>query len=97
MAKQNGKTSTIADLREDLFETIKMLKEGEIEVDKAQTISDISGKIIETAKVEMNFLKHVNSTKSEFLLDPETKHQLEIEAKKQLPENQKYFTKEEGK
>jgi len=49
----------IEDLRNHLFETIEMLKEGDIEIDKAKAITDTAQAIINSAKVEADFLKSV--------------------------------------
>lgn len=89
-----ARRKNIEDLREELFEAIKMLKEDEMDTAKGKVIADLSGRIIETAKIELDFMKHIESTKSEFLLDPETKEKVELEAKKLLPENRKYFSAE---
>lgn len=55
----------ISDLRNHLFETIEMLKAGDkrMDVEKARTISDVAGKIIDSAKVEVNFMKVTGATK----------------------------------
>lgn len=53
----------IEDLRNHLFEAIEMLKDGEIEIDKAKAIADISQTIINSAKVEVDFIKTTGSTR----------------------------------
>lgn len=61
----------IQHLRQHLFETIEMLKSGEMEIDKAKAIAEVGGKIIETAKVEVDYLRATDqSTGSEFLQGP---------------------------
>lgn len=52
----------IQDLRETLFETIELVKNGKIDVEKATAIKDIAQVIINSAKAEVDFLKHVNAT-----------------------------------
>lgn len=47
----------INDLRNTLFETLQAVKRGEMDTDRAKTISDISQTIINTAKVEIDFAK----------------------------------------
>jgi len=50
----------IEDLRNHLFETIEMLKDEDektMNLDKAKTICQVSDRIIETAKVEVDYLK----------------------------------------
>lgn len=50
----------ITDLRDHLFETIELLKDEEnksMTVDKAKAIADISQVIINTAKLEIDFIR----------------------------------------
>lgn len=49
----------INDLREALFDTIEKLKSGEIEVDNAKQIREIGQVIVNSAKVEVDFLTKV--------------------------------------
>lgn len=51
--------STIAELRKHLFETIEALKDKEkpMELDRAKTISDVAQTIINSAKVEVDFMR----------------------------------------
>jgi hypothetical protein len=67
----------IVDLRNHLFETIEMLKDGDEEtskmtVDKAKAISNVAQVIINSAKLEIEFMKVSDkmnglSTVTEFL------------------------------
>lgn len=47
----------LSDLRDHLFETIEKLKDGDLDVTKARTIADVAQVIINSAKVEVDFLK----------------------------------------
>lgn len=49
----------IQDLRDHLFETIELLKseENKMPIDKAKAIADIAQVIINTAKVEIDFIR----------------------------------------
>ena len=51
----------IEDLRNHLFETIEMLKEKEIDVNTAKAISEVAQVIVNTAKVEIQFINRQNS------------------------------------
>ena len=51
----------ISDLRNHLFETIEKLKDGDIDVTKAKTIADVAQVIINSAKVEVDYLKATDS------------------------------------
>lgn len=57
----------IEDLRNHLFETIELLKEGEIDIEKAKAIADIGQVLVNTAKIEVDFLKIVNGNGSGFI------------------------------
>lgn len=58
----------IEDLRDHLFEIIEMLKEGDMELDKAKAIADIAQVIVNSAKVEVDFIKVVHGNGSGFIL-----------------------------
>lgn len=65
----------IEDLRNHLFETIEMLKEGDLEIEKAKAISEVAQVIINSAKVEVQFLKEMGSNKhTNFFLDERTRN-----------------------
>lgn len=53
----------IQDLRHHLFETIEMLKDKEIDIATAKAIADISQVIVNTAKVEVSFIKATESNR----------------------------------
>lgn len=58
---------TIDDLRTVLFETIDALKSGTMEIEKAKVISDLSQVMVNTAKVEIEFVKITDSKGSGFI------------------------------
>lgn len=49
----------IQDLRNHLFETIESLKDKDkpMDVDRARAVSEVAGKIIDTARVEVDMVK----------------------------------------
>lgn len=47
----------IQDLRDHLFVTIELLKAGEMEIEKAKAIADVAQVIINTAKLEVDFIR----------------------------------------
>lgn len=57
---------TISDLRDQLFDTLAKLKTGKIKAEDAKTISEISQVIINTAKVEVEYIKATGSDGSGF-------------------------------
>lgn len=59
----------IQDLRNHLFETIEMLKDKDIDINTALAIAKVSHSIIETAKVEVQYLKAIESTNKSLFLE----------------------------
>lgn len=57
----------ISDLRNELFETIQALKDGKIDVEKAKAISDIGQVIVNSAKTEVDFIKHAGGVGTGFI------------------------------
>jgi hypothetical protein len=57
----------IEDLRDHLFEIIEMLKENDMGLDKAKAIADIAQVIVNSAKVEVDFIKVVHGNGSGFI------------------------------
>jgi len=47
----------IQDLRDHLFETIESLKDNTMDINKAKAIADVAQVIINTAKLEVDFIK----------------------------------------
>lgn len=59
--------SNLQALREHMFETLKGLKDGSIDVEKAKVMGEIGQVLINTAKVEVDFIRANNGGNSEFL------------------------------
>lgn len=57
----------INDLRGTLFETLKGIKDGSIDLEKARAINEVSKTIIDTAKVEVDYLKVNGGGESAFV------------------------------
>lgn len=53
-------SQTLTDLRRNLFETLQGIKDGTIELDKARAINEVSKTIIDTAKVEVDYIKAID-------------------------------------
>lgn len=58
---------TIADLRETLFQALDDVRSGKLDLDKARAINDIGKTIVDTAKVEVAYIKVVGEGESAFL------------------------------
>jgi hypothetical protein len=59
----------LVDLRNHLFESIEMLKSGEMEIDKAQAINGLAQTLVASAKVEVEYIRQVGgmSDRSTFI------------------------------
>lgn len=71
---ENAKTSQIQDLREHLFDTLRALKDknNPMELDRAKAIAEVAQTIVNSAKVEVDFMKVTGEAKgSGFLLPAE--------------------------
>ena len=61
----------ISDLRNHLFETLEALKDNDapMDLDRARTISDVAQTIINSAKVEVDFMKETGAIATDFILE----------------------------
>ena len=57
----------MSDLRNHLFETIESLRDNSITPEKAKAVCEVAQVIINSAKVELDFLKVIGGKKSDFL------------------------------
>lgn len=60
-------SNNIESLRGHLFDALKGLKDGSMDIDKAKAMSDIAQTIINSAKVEVEYAKATGSKGSGFL------------------------------
>lgn len=58
---------TIDDLRARLFDAIDGVKAGTVSIEQAKTISDLSQVIVNTAKVEVDYLRATDGGESSFI------------------------------
>lgn len=68
---------TIDDLRTHLFETLQALKDKDhpMEIERARTIADVGRVLVDSAKVEVQFLQVTGAIKSTgFLPDGDEEH-----------------------
>lgn len=79
--------NTINDLRSHLFETLAALKNKEtpMDLDRAQAVADVAKVIIESAKVEVSFLKVTGATQSTGFLPAAEERTAPAPVAKQLP------------
>lgn len=57
-----GVKNKISDLRDHLFETLEGLKDGSMDLERAKAIADVGQTIINSAKVEVDFLRVTGGT-----------------------------------
>lgn len=60
-------SKTINDLREALFATLEGVRSGAMDLDKARTINEVGKTLIETAKVEVDYLRVTGGGESAFI------------------------------
>jgi hypothetical protein len=66
--------NNIDDLRATLFESIKLLKEGKLDVAQAKAISEMSQVVINSAKVELDFMREFGGKGTGFVPDALAAH-----------------------
>lgn len=59
--------NNINDLRAHLFEALKGLKDGTVDIEKAKAMSELAQVIVNSAKVEVDYAKATGSKGSGFL------------------------------
>lgn len=60
-------SKNISDLRETLFATLQAVKAGELDLDKARAVNEIAKTIVDTAKVEVDYLRASGGGESSFI------------------------------
>ena len=60
-------SKNISDLRETLFATLQAVKSGELDLDKARAVNEIAKTIVDTAKVEVDYLRTAGGGESVFI------------------------------
>ena len=60
-------SKSIGDLRETLFATLDAVKNGTLDLDKARQINEVAKTIVETAKVEVDYLRVAGGGESSFI------------------------------
>ena len=78
----------IDDLRNHLFETLEALKDEDkpMEISRAKAIADVAKVIVESAKVEVDFLRVSGATKStDFLPDADADADADADRPRAIP------------
>ena len=66
VAVATGKNS-LAELRATLFETMQAVKDGKMDLDRARTVNAIGKTLVESAMVEVEFIKATGGEGSDFM------------------------------
>lgn len=60
-------TKTIDDLRDMLFATLQAVRDGTMDLDKARAVNEIGKTLVDTARVEVDYLKSSGGGESAFI------------------------------
>lgn len=60
-------SKNIEDLRAALFETLEHVKAGTMDIDRARAVNELGKTLIESARVEVDFMKTTGESESKFL------------------------------
>ena len=69
-------SNDITALRDVLFEVLKGVKDGSIDVEKAKAMNDTAQVLVNTAKVEIDYLKAVEARNGTGFIQPEAPNNL---------------------
>jgi hypothetical protein len=70
----NEKSDNLKTLREALFATLNGVKDGTLDLDRARAVNEVAKTIVDTAKVEVDYLRTTGAEgSSEFIAAPEQK------------------------
>jgi ethanolamine utilization cobalamin adenosyltransferase len=65
-------------VREALFDTLDKLRNKQIDIETAKTITGVSQSLLNSAKLELDFLKHSDQVRSKFFDSEEAANELEL-------------------
>lgn len=60
-------SNTVNDLRDELFATLRALRSGELDIEKARAVSEVAQTIINSAKVEVDYIRANGGGESSFI------------------------------
>lgn len=59
--------NTLDDLRTALFATLRGIQDGSIDLDRARAVSDLSQTIINTGKLEVEYMRQTGGVQTQFV------------------------------
>jgi hypothetical protein len=63
-------SKNLSDLRAALFDTLEKVKSGELDLDKARAINDIGKTLVDSAKVEVQYLEAIGGAGESAFIAP---------------------------
>ena len=66
-ATAGGQTNNLQALRDALFETLRGVKAGTVDLDRARAVNELGKTLVDSAKVEVEYLKTAGSGESTFI------------------------------
>ena len=65
-----SQTNNLQALRDALFETLRGVKAGTVDLDRARAVNELGKTLVDSAKVEVEYLKTAGSGESTFIESP---------------------------
>ena len=72
----SDKADNLATLRETLFATLRGVRDGTLELERARAVNDVAKTIIDTAKVEVDYVRATGADAESDFIAPEQKPKL---------------------
>lgn len=66
-ADANNQQPTLAALRTALFNALQDVRSGTMDLDKARAVNELGKTLVDTARVEVEFIKVTEGTESDFI------------------------------
>ena len=71
MSENNNETAGMASLQDIIMQSLRDVRAGTLDVPKAKAVNDLAQTLINSAKVEVEFLRATKRTRSRFFADQE--------------------------
>jgi hypothetical protein len=66
--------NNIETLRQHLFATLESVKKGDLDLERARAVNELAKTIVDTARVEVDFIRATDGTESSFLTNGQAAH-----------------------
>ena len=71
MSDSTAQLDTVNDLRAILFATLRDVRDGKIDLDRAKAVNALAATLVDTARVEVDFIRATDASESKFLAPPD--------------------------